>query len=64
MLSMLPEWAARILREPELLTYRGYQSYIVLSLCRVLATLHFGTVVSKLVAARWAQDTLGNGGCR
>jgi Domain of unknown function (DUF4111) len=59
MLSMLPEWAARILHEPEQLKYRGYQSYVVLSLCRVLATLHSGTVVSKLAAARWAQDTLG-----
>ncbi len=38
---------------------RGYQSYIVLTPCRVLYTLHCGTVVSKPVAARWAQATLG-----
>lgn len=39
--------------------YRGYQSYTVLSLCRVLYTLQYGTVVSKPVAVRWAQETLG-----
>jgi hypothetical protein len=38
--------------------YRGYQCYIVLSLCRVLYTLQYGTVVSKSVAAHWAQETL------
>jgi hypothetical protein len=59
MLSILPGWAMRILNEPAQMKYRGYQSYTVLSLCRVLYTLHHGTVVSKPIAARWAQETLG-----
>jgi hypothetical protein len=58
MLTLLPGWAAQILREPAQIKYRGYQSYTVLSLCRVLYTLQYGTVVSKPVAARWAQATL------
>lgn len=58
MVSFLPQWAAHLLHHPAQITHRGYQSYIVLSLCRVLYTLQHGTVVSKLVAARWAQATL------
>ena len=38
---------------------RGGQSYIVLTLCRILYTLENGSVVSKLTAARWAEATLG-----
>jgi hypothetical protein len=59
MLTLLPGWATQILREPAQIKYRGGQSYTVLSLCRVLYTLQHGTVVSKPVAARWAQATLG-----
>ncbi|MDQ6905503.1 MAG: DUF4111 domain-containing protein [Chloroflexota bacterium] len=33
----------------------GYQSYAVLTMCRILYTLDTGTVVSKPVAARWAR---------
>jgi len=58
MLTLLPEWAAQILRESAQIEYRGYQSYTVFSLCRILYTLQYGTVVSKPVAARWAQATL------
>ena len=59
MLSRLSEWATRILHEPAQIKSRGYQSYVVLSLCRILYTLQFGTVTSKPVAARWAQEVLG-----
>jgi predicted nucleotidyltransferase len=58
MLSSFPGWATPILREPTQITHRGYQCYLVLTLCRVLYTLHHGAVVSKPVAARWAQHTL------
>ena len=58
MVSFLPGWVAYLRNDPAQVTHRGYQSYIVLSLCRVLYTLHAGTVVSKPVAARWAQATL------
>ena len=33
----------------------GYQVYAVLTMCRILYTLDVGAVVSKPVAARWAQ---------
>ncbi len=59
MLEIAPGWAAAILANPTQLHRRGYQSYIVLTLCRMLYTLHAGTVVSKPVAARWAQEALG-----
>jgi hypothetical protein len=59
MLEIVHGWAAHILDKPAQISSRGYQSYTVLSLCRVLYTLHYGTVVSKRVAARWAQETLG-----
>jgi predicted nucleotidyltransferase len=59
MVSFLPAWATYLRNDPAQITHRGYQSYIVLSLCRVLYTLHHGTVVSKLVAARWARESLG-----
>lgn len=44
--------------EPVALRQRGYQPYMVLTLCRMLYTLEFGTVVSKPAAARWAQQAL------
>jgi hypothetical protein len=53
-------WAANILQHPEILRQRGYQSYVVLSLCRMLYTLQFSEVVSKLTAASWAEKVLGN----
>jgi Domain of unknown function (DUF4111)/Nucleotidyltransferase domain len=58
LLSMLPGQAARILHENAQLNRAGYQSYIVLTLCRILYTLHYGTVISKRAAARWAQQAL------
>ena len=58
MLAILRGWWAPMLDDPAHLKRRGYQSYAVLSMCRVLYTLQYGTVVSKPVAARWAQETL------
>ena len=58
MLSLLNGWATQILDNPNLINSRGYQSYVVLSLCRILYTLQFGDVVSKPVAARWAKEML------
>jgi len=43
---------------PEDLNFRGYQSYVVLTVCRMLYTLVHGQVVSKPAAARWALATL------
>jgi hypothetical protein len=59
MLSILRGWATQILNNPNKISSSGYQSYVVLSLCRILYTLQFGDVVSKPFAARWAKETLG-----
>ena len=40
-------------------TQRGGQSYLVLTLCRILVTLENGSIASKPAAARWAEATLG-----
>jgi hypothetical protein len=56
---VLQGWATQILDNPLQMESPGYQAYTVLSLCRILYTLHHGTVVSKRVAAQWALETLG-----
>lgn len=60
MLAILKGWALQILQDPAQIKHRGGQSYTVLSIYRILYTLQYGTVVSKPVAARWAQETLDN----
>jgi len=57
-LTMLNGWFAGLLDNPAQIAQRGWQSYVVLSLCRILYTLQHGTVASKSAAARWAQATL------
>jgi hypothetical protein len=57
-LSILNGWAADILNDPAQIKNRGYQSYTVLTLCRILYTLHTGAVTSKPEAICWAQETL------
>jgi len=52
-------WPAEILEDPARISGRGYQSYIVLTMCRVLYTLERGAVVSKREAADWASRELG-----
>jgi hypothetical protein len=58
MRAILAGWAAEFLHDPAPLSNQGYQSYTVLSLCRILYTLEHGAVVSKPAAARWAQTAL------
>lgn len=58
MLALLHGWVMPILDHPAEMDTRGYQSYTVLTLCRILYTLHYGTVASKPVAALWVQETL------
>lgn len=57
--DVLPLWVNPILADPSQIKSRGYQSFVVLSLCRMLYTLQYGTIISKRVAAQWGQDTLG-----
>jgi len=58
MVELLPEWLAPMLENPPDVRTRGYQSFIVLSICRVLYTLEHGEVASKSAAARWGEETL------
>jgi len=58
MSSILTGWVTGLLAAPPQPLQRGYQSYIVLSLCRILFTLEMGRVESKQAAARWAQENL------
>ena len=59
MRSLLREWWAPMLHDTERLQSDAYQAYAVLTMCRALYTLETGAVVSKPVAARWAQAALG-----
>ena len=54
----LPLWASYLLDDPSRLKSRGYQSFCVLSFCRMLYTLQNKAVLSKPAAAKWAMDTL------
>jgi hypothetical protein len=55
--GLLTEWWFPMLENPAWLAERGseYHAYAVISMCRVLHGLQHGTIVSKPVAARWAQ---------
>jgi predicted nucleotidyltransferase len=57
--EILRDWYAPMADDPAHLRSRGYQSYTVLTMCRMLYTLRHGAVVSKPFAARWARETLG-----
>src|SRR5215208_6057450 len=59
MLPALSGWATYLLNHPQEIRHRGYQSYIVLTLCRILYTLQFGEVASKLKSANWAKEAIG-----
>lgn len=59
MRTILHGWATQILNDRNRLNTRGYQSFTVLSLCRILYTLQFGDIVSKRKAARWVKETTG-----
>jgi hypothetical protein len=57
MLGTLRRTTRRLHDDPSMLVSQGYQSYFVLSLCRILYTLQHGEVASKRAAAMWARDT-------
>ena len=48
----LPTWRDRV-KEAK---WKGYQSYIVLSVCRSLYAVRFGTQASKVQAAEWVAE--------
>ena len=51
-------WFKNFLDDPHMLQIRGYQSYTVLTLCRILHTFEHGTVISKPKAANWAKTSV------
>ncbi|MDP9370813.1 MAG: DUF4111 domain-containing protein [Chloroflexota bacterium] len=57
--AILREWWLPKMQDPAWVHDREYQAFAVLTMCRALYTLHEGTVVSKPVAADWAQVALG-----
>ena len=56
--DVLPLWVNPILAHPSKIKSRGYQSFCVLSLCRMLYTLQNKAILSKPAAAKWAIKTL------
>jgi predicted nucleotidyltransferase len=57
-LAVINDWGKEILAEPERINNRFYQTFAVLSYCRMLHDLHAGTVGSKRAGAAWAKDNL------
>jgi hypothetical protein len=57
-LGILHEWWLPQLRDTSRLRSPEYQAYAVLTMCRVLYTLEHGAVISKQLAAQWAQEAL------
>lgn len=54
----MSDWGQEILREPERYNNRFYQSFIVLSYCRMLHDLHNGKPGSKRAGAEWVKANL------
>ena len=57
-LGILHDWWQPQLQDPHRLLVREYQAYAVLTMCRIIYTLQFATIVSKPVAASWAKQAL------
>ena len=55
---IMRDWLTEMLAEPDALNNRWYQTYAVISYCRMLYTMREGTITSKLQAVRWGQDKL------
>jgi predicted nucleotidyltransferase len=53
--GILREWWTPMLAEGPLLQNGFYRCYAVLTMCRMLYTLRYGTIVTKPAAARWGQ---------
>ena len=58
MRELWQQWLAPLVENPPHVRTRGYQSFIVLSVCRILYTLEHGDVLSKRAAASWGEQTL------
>lgn len=60
--GVLQEWWLPMLEDPSWLKNHGseYHAFAILTMCRALHALEHGTIVSKPMAARWAQKELGD----
>jgi hypothetical protein len=60
--GLLCEWWFPMLENPAWLSKHGseYHAYAVISMCRALHALRHGIIVSKPVAAKWAQTEFGD----
>jgi hypothetical protein len=56
--GILGDWWAPMLNNLAWLCDDEYQAYAILTMCRALYTLEHGAIVSKPIAARWAQAAL------
>ena len=58
--GVLQEWWLPMLDDPSWLQKHGseYHAFAILTMCRALHALEYGTIVSKPMAARWAQNEL------
>jgi hypothetical protein len=56
--EVITEWGAMILNEPGRFNNWFYQSFIVLSFCRMLHDLQAGSIGSKRTGAEWAKANL------
>lgn len=57
-LSTWIEWLPELIETPEQVRSRGYQSYIVLTLARILYTSKTGMLTSKPLALKWAKENI------
>lgn len=57
-LETINTWGGEILADPEQINNRFYQTFAVLSYCRMLHDLHTGVVGSKRSGAEWAKVNL------
>jgi predicted nucleotidyltransferase len=57
--GILREWWVPMLADGPQLQNGFYRSYAVLTMTRMLYTIRHGAIVTKPVAARWAQEMLG-----
>jgi len=56
--GLLNEWWSPMLETPAYIKDGEYQAYAVLTMCRALFTLEYGTIASKSSSAHWVKETL------
>jgi predicted nucleotidyltransferase len=57
-LQVFTDWGEQILADPQQINNRFYQTFAVLSYCRMLHDLHTGVIGSKRSGAEWAKRRL------